>query len=292
MTRDGSLWGPSSTAQGAQPCPRPCRLLPTTQEGRSCPRFEPPPTSVLRRRAGGPRNRPSPFSGLLLLVSGTLTLRVTPEPLAGEATGQEASADLGRPSIALTVGRFGVRWLVAMRRCVGGLTRTPPGPPQPPSSPRLSPGAQGGPGSPRLAPRPPTPAPWRARSGPRWEVEPPGTRTPPRALSAELSLKVLSVVAICYCRGHRMLGLSASKTIKEVHLLLTYDGCEADSSPGCGLREGCFKELPPFKATRPPRRLQAPCRRGGWKVHSPAPSGQPSARARGPSAHDGGEAAR
>lgn len=219
-----ALCGPRSTAQGAEPCPRHCQLQPTTQEGRFFPHCEPPPTAVLQGRAEGPRSRPSPFSGLsvlrhaTVLVSGTLTLRVTPEPLTcPRGSRHEASADLARPSVPLTVQRFGVQGLVVMRPCGGKAdlhpSRPAEGTPPPPASVRATPGARGGPGSPHGAPRPPTRAPWRAG-------EPRGTLTP-RVLSAELSLKVLSVVAIYYCHGHHMLELGVSKMIKEIHLLLT-----------------------------------------------------------------------
>lgn len=142
-----ALCGPRSTAQGAEPCPRHCQLQPTTQEGRFFPHCEPPPTAVLQGRAGGPRSRPSPFSGLLVLrhatvlVSGTLTLRVTPEPLTcPRGSRHEASADLAHPSVLLTVRRFGVQGLVVMRPCGGKADLHPSRPAEgtPPPPPRLS----------------------------------------------------------------------------------------------------------------------------------------------------------
>lgn len=80
-----------------------------------------------------------------------------------------------------------------------------------------------------------------------------GTLTPLGVFSAELSLRVLSVVAIYYCHGHHMLDLSVSKTIKEIHLLLTYDRCKTDCFLGSELGAKCGSSKSLFKASSFPR---------------------------------------
>lgn len=86
---------------------------------------------------------------------------------------------------------------------------------------------------------------------------PAGTLTPLGVSSAELSLRVLSVVAIYYCHGHHMLDLSVSKTIKEIHSLLTYDRCKADCFLGSVLGANCGSSKSLFKASSFPQLLGA-----------------------------------
>lgn len=94
------------------------------------------------------------------------------------------------------------------------------------------------------------------RSASSAELDSPGqprspadTLTPLGVFSAEPSLRVLSVVAIYYCRGHHMLDLSVSKMIKEIHLLLTYDRCKTDCFLGSVLGAKCGSSKSLFKAS-------------------------------------------
>lgn len=106
---------------------------------------------------------------------------------------------------------------------------------------------------------------------------PAGTLTPLGVFSAELSLRVLSVVAIYYCHGHHMLDLSVSKTIKEIHLLLTYDRCKTDCFLGSVLGANCGSSKSLFKASSFPQLLGAGVgTRLTWELASCASSGQPA----------------
>lgn len=84
---------------------------------------------------------------------------------------------------------------------------------------------------------------------------PGGTPTPLGVFSAELSLRAFSVVAIYYCHGHHMLDLSVSKTIKEIHLLLTYGRCKTDCFLGSALGAKCGSSKSLLKASSSPRPL-------------------------------------
>lgn len=90
---------------------------------------------------------------------------------------------------------------------------------------------------------------------PRQPRSPAGTPTPLGVFSAELSLRVFSVVAIYYCHGHHMLDLSVSKTIKETHLLLTCDKCKTDCFSGSALGAKCGSSKSLFKASSSPQLL-------------------------------------
>lgn len=90
---------------------------------------------------------------------------------------------------------------------------------------------------------------------PRQPRSPAGTLTRLGVFSAELSLRVFSVVAIYYCHGHHMLDLSVSKTIKETHLLLTCDKCKTDCFSGSALRAKCGSSKSLFKASSSPQPL-------------------------------------